>query len=371
MKRGLALLVLTACSSSAVVGPTTPSPDGKDAAIAAPVDGGTTSDAAVDEGGDASDGRVATCSAAEGICTGLLDPTQLGPGIAPVRSVGSGKDGRHAFCYPSDPATTTGRFLIHLVGTGADPAVDRDVLRRMCALGFVALSPMYVNDRDGRSTCGSAPDCYEGFRREIVEGGDFVAGVSVDLANSIEGRVSTALARLAGTEPGYAGFAAFRDAFATRDFSKVVLSGHSQGCGHALFLARAHEALRVVLLAGPSDRVASPADAPSDWIRSFASRTKTPPSRLYGFIGEDDGVIGYGNVSATWDAIGLPSDSCAHSSTGSGYSASCHRVVLPASGCSALDAHAMVGAETFDATCRPGAMGNRNTETWKLLFDAR
>ncbi len=369
------LLLVTACGTSEVVGANTQPPNGGDAALPPLVDVDVDVDAPADAGltedADAAALPLATCDATEGICTGLLDPTVLGVGIAPVRSVGSGKNGRHSFCYPSAPAKLAGKFLIHMVGTGADPQVDRDVLRRMCALGFVAISPMYVNDRDGRSTCGSAPECYEGFRKEIVEGGDFVAGVSVDTANSIEGRVSTALARLAGTEPAYARFGAFRAAFTARDLSDVVLSGHSQGAGHALFMAREHSALRVVLLAGPSDRVASPVDAPSDWIRTFPSATKTPASRLYGFIAADDGVIGYDKVTATWNELGMPSETCAHSNTGDGYSPPCHRVLVPASGCTALDAHAMVVSETFDAACRPGGLPNRNTETWKLLFGLR
>jgi hypothetical protein len=365
------LLLVTACHASEGVGPNAQPQNDGDAALPPRVDGGAPTDAGHLEDADAEALSLATCDASEGVCVGLLDPTSLGGGIAPVRAVGSGKDGRHSFCYPSDPAKVTGKFLIHVVGTGADPQVDRAVLLRMCALGFVGLSPMYVNDRDGRSTCGSAPECFEGFRKEIVVGGDFVTGVSVDTANSIEGRVSTALARLAETEPAYARFGAFRDAFMARELSDVVLSGHSQGAGHALFMAREHSALRVVLLAGPSDRVASPVDAPSDWIRAFASRTKTPPSRLYGFIAAEDGVIGYDNVTKTWSDLGLPSDSCSHSSTGEGYSSACHRVIVPASGCTALDAHAMVVAETFDAACRPGALPNRNTETWKLLFGLR
>lgn len=362
------LLLLTACGASEVVGAP---PEGGDAALPPQVDGGVSVDASLAEDAEASARPLATCDAEEGVCAGLLDPTMLGLGIAPVHSVGSGKDGRHSFCYPSDPAKLTGKFLIHVVGTGADPALDRAVLLRMCELGFVAISPMYVNDRDGRSTCGSAPECFEGFRKEIVEGGDFVSGVSVDTANSIEGRVSTALARLAGTEPAYARFGAFRAAFTARDLSDVVLSGHSQGAGHALYMAREHSALRVVLLAGPSDRVASPVDAPSDWIRAFPSATKTPAARLYGFIAAEDGVIGYDNVIKTWSDLGVPSESCTHSNTGDGYSPSCHRVLVPASGCSALDAHAMVVSETFDAACRPGGLPNRNTETWKFLFGLR
>ncbi len=376
-KDAIALLfLLNACSAGDTTVPSVP--DGATVPDAAALDAAV-GDSATD-GGTApleADARaegaipavsLATCSAADGICSGTLDPTQLGAGILAVRSATSGKDGRHYFCYPSAPGILNGKFVLHFVGTGSDPQVDLAVTRRMCALGFVALAPMYVNDKDARGTCGADSDCFDGYRREIVVGGDFIRGVSVDTANSIEGRISSALARLAVTEPTFAAFPALRDAFAIRDLSKVVLSGHSQGSGHALYLARDHAALRVVLLAGPSDRLPAPENAPSRWITEFAARTKTSPSKLYGFISEDDAIQGFDSVRDTWNVIGMGPESCVHSMSGSGYTAACRRVVLPSAGCSALAAHAVVVAENFDAACLSARPPNRNTATWTFLF---
>ena len=363
----VSLVVLAAWGSS----------EQKDASLPGPSPSEDASlDSSADDGGkveggatkDVATAPLATCVMAEGVCSGTLDPTSLGVGISAVRSSASNKDGRHYFCYPIDSSKVNGRFLVHVVGTGSDPQIDLAVTRRMCALGFVVLAPMYVNDKDGRSTCGADSDCFEGFRREIVQGSDAISGVTVDAANSIEGRVSSALAKLASTEPAYASFVAFRNAFAGRDFSKVVLSGHSQGSGHALYLAREYAAASVVLLAGPSDRLPPPANAPAKWIAGFSARTKTSPSKIYGFISEDDGIQGFSNVMDTWTVLGMSLDSCAHSTSGVGFSASCRRVVLPPAGCAALDAHSVVVAENFDAACRSGRPPNRNTATWKFLF---
>jgi dienelactone hydrolase len=368
--RPFALVAVIACGTASsappVAEPTPTTATDVDAAAEATPDGGAEAGQRMDAAPDGS--RLATCSPTEATCSGTLDPTELGVGITAVRSVTSNKDGRHYYCYPNDPRTVLGRFVLHIVGTGSDPQVDIAVSRRMCALGFVVLAPMYVNDKDARSVCGADAACFEGFRREIVQGGDSIPGVAVDVANSILNRVSTMAAKLSGTEPAYAQFTALRSAIASGDFSKIVLSGHSQGSGHALYLGREYAAERIVLLAGPSDRVPTPSNAVATWIAGFAVRSKTPSARLFGFVSEDDGIQGFDNIANTWDTLGMPAASCSHSSLGTGYSPACHRFVLPAAGCSSLDAHSVVVAENFDAACRSGRPPNRNTATWGALF---
>jgi hypothetical protein len=309
---------------------------------------------------------VATCVSADETCAGTLAPESLGAGIRAVPSKSSGKTGRHYFCYPSDAAKFNGRLLVHLVGTFSDPQVDFAVSRRACAAGFAVVSPMYENERDARSVCGADTSCFEGFRREIVSGGDKAPTITVDAANSILNRLGTLLDSIAATETSFLPFKAFATSVRAGDFSNVTFSGHSQGSGHALFLARNFAAERVVLLAGPSDFIYTPIRGPAEWIQTFGRQTKTPADKIYGFISEED-MVGFADVQQSWDAVGLGSARCPHVDTGP-YANTCRRVVIPAQGCTGFDAHIAVIAEYFSNTCKAGSPPHRNTDTWRFLF---
>ncbi|MBX3274265.1 MAG: hypothetical protein KF729_28620 [Sandaracinaceae bacterium] len=302
------------------------------------------------------------------VCSGVLDPSALGADIPPVPAgLVPGAPGRHFFCTSSDGAWN-GRLLVYLVGTYGDPASEHAVPVRACERGFAAIAPMYENRHLVRSVCGDDGPCYERFRAAIVDGAPGApVPLDVTAASSIRNRVATLLAHLA-SEPG-APFSTLRDALAAGDFSAVALAGHSQGAGHALYLARDEAAERVVMLAGPSDRLGdgTPTHAAAPWIAALAASPPRTALRL-AYIHDDDSFQRVPQVVDNWDLAGVPAERCAHASAG-GYPASCRRVHVDADRCGGLAAHLVPILAGWGARCAAGDL-HRNEPSWDFLLEA-
>jgi hypothetical protein len=320
-----------------------------------------------------------TCDAA-GVCSGTVDPALLDDATQPIPTGrdGNAVPGRHWFCRPEAGTPWNGRVVLHLVGTWSDPFDDHRFAEHACALGFAALVPMYDNRQPARETCGDDGDCYEAHRRAVVDGVDGAARatspVDVDGPNSIRGRVATLLAHLAAAanddDDDDDVWATIRDRLAAGDWRDVVLAGHSQGSGHALYLAREEVAERLVLLAGPSDRLGDgTADhAAVPWIDGMRTTPpRTPPSRIFGYLHEDDTLQVVPQVADNWAAIGVPDTTCRYVAAG-GYAPSCRRILIPAAGCPGLQAHTTVTIRRWGPLCLPGVGGNTNQATWTHLL---
>jgi hypothetical protein len=302
----------------------------------------------------------------QGVCEVMLNPASLGPGIEQVRSMG--QNGRHYACRPEAASSHNGRLLVHLVGTGSDPARDHRFVQLGCALGFAGVAPMYENADDARSVCGDGGQCYEAFHREVVAGGDHAPMVSVDAPNSVLLRLGSMLDALAPGDMGLPAWAGLRDAVAARNWTSVAVSGHSQGSGHALYLSRELRVERVVMLSGINDRIASgtPANAPAPWVAQFPAVAKTPASRALGFVHTDDSLAVVSQLFDNWDRIGLGA-ACDWASPG-GYAASCRRIVIMRPACSGPLAHSSTVFAQFGLGCVPGGSAYSNQATWRFLL---
>jgi hypothetical protein len=324
-------------------------------------------DAAV--GADAA-APVSSCEGA--VCSGAVDPVSLGPGIDPVvgTRAETGSPGAHWFCRPSELSAWNGKLVIHIVGTWSDPVADHRFPEHACGRGFAAIAPMYENRAPARETCGEDGPCYEAHRREIVDGEEGAPPpVDVDAASSLRNRIATLLDHLA--ERDGAPWPDIRDRLAADDWTQVALSGHSQGSGHALYLGREEAAERVVLLAGPSDRLGdrTPTSTAVPWIAAL--ETSPPRTRLVlGFIHDDDTIQVVSQVTDNWRSIGVPDVTCTHDSAG-GYAPSCRRVHIPTDACTGLAAHSTVVVRQWGPACALGAAGRSNAATWDFLLDAR
>jgi hypothetical protein len=319
-------------------------------------------------------GPEASCSVVNGrsLCEALYDPHQVDAEVDPVFD-GAGAVGRHYVCYPGDPSQWNGMLFVHFVGTGDNPVRTHDVAELACTLGFAAIEPMYKNSRDARSVCGGESACYEGMRREVLYGGDSAPDpIRVDAANSALHRLDSMILRVAARETRFPAWTTIRDHFIARDLTNVVVSGHSQGSGHALMLARDHEVARVVMLAGPSDRLASgkPEHAAVQWMSEWAAASKTPASRLFGYNHQDDWVLVYRQVVANYDLLGMGGARCPFSEAGD-YASECRRIVAAPAGCDSLDSHLTVTVHRFGSAkdaCQLDGTLRTNHPTWAYLL---
>jgi hypothetical protein len=354
------VLLLAGCSGSSAVS------DAKlvDAPPNATPDGATTPLTVSCAAPTATDGEI---------CTGTVDPTLLDAGIEVVLSgTTPAAPGQHWFCRPGNGVTWNGRVLLHLVGTYSDPAGDFRFAERACAQGYAAIEPMYKNRDSVRSTCANDPACYETFHQEIIYGTPVAAApIDVNAANSLLSRARSLATRLITGDAAFTGWSAIATSLKGNDWSKVALSGHSQGSGHALFLARDFNAERLIILAGPADRLndGQPNHAAVPWITAMATTPpKTPIANFYTFIHADDGIEVVAQVEGNWDSMGISANRCVFAN-GGGYPAACRRVFISADGCSDINAHTTVISRLWGANCALGAAAtNLSRATWKFLL---
>jgi hypothetical protein len=319
---------------------------------------------------------MAPCAPVYGqlVCATTLNPTELDAAIDVV-ATGSGQPGVHYVCYPGETSRWNGKLLVHFVGTNDNPGHSSGFAELACAMGFAAVAPMYKNSDQARLTCGPDPACYEAMRREILYGGDLAPDpIRVDAINSAIHRLDTIVMNVAAHESRFTPWLTIRNQIVARDFSNLVLSGHSQGSGHALLLARDHEVARVILLAGLSDRLYSGTarNAPVAWVTEWAAASKTPAAHLLGYNHEDDGVAVYRQVMANYDVLGVGSKDCAFNEAGD-YPADCRRVRVVAARCSSFNAHVVAALRRFGSVsdaCRLDSSLRSNQEVWRFLLTA-
>jgi hypothetical protein len=244
--------------------------------------------------------------------TALVEPSSTGVGITAETNT----DAYHRVVVPDG---ARGRPLVVVIGgTNSTPSGYDDFSAHAADLGYPVVNLRYPNAFTVASVCqqSEASDrCFANIRGEIVFGAGTPdptgavyssEGASVDAANSIVGRMIALLDHLAA-EDGYwnrylisdptSPYVATHRGPVRLDHKKLILTGHSQGGGHAAFWAMRAAVERVVMLGSPDD-TAHFGLAP--WIRDSSA---TPLDRYWGIRHQAEGQFGQ-NVPAAWNALG-------------------------------------------------------------------
>ncbi len=201
----------------------------------------------------------------------------------------------HVVINPEPSVTAAGRLFLMLPGTFAVPTTYEDVVRRAARRGYHAIGLTYPNEQAVGSLCpGSGPpECAGAVRREVITGADASSLVSVNAANSIDGRLSSLLIYLNANFPSE-GWGRYL-VNGSVDWSLVTAAGHSQGAGHAGFMAKLRDLNRVVMFSGPGDPGASWVDLPN----------VTPSARSFGFTHTNDNLAPLAVVRRSWEGLDL------------------------------------------------------------------
>lgn len=160
-------------------------------------------------------------------------------------------DEPHYVCAPEDPVLADGRLWVFLPGTGAKPSNYRLLTEHAAKAGLHAICLRYPNDESvNLQICPFDPDegCHGDVREEVVNGIDASRHVEVDAANSIVGRLTSLLAAMVLAHPDE-GWERFVYPEGVVAWDRIVISGHSQGAGHAAYIAYQHAVDHVVLFA--------------------------------------------------------------------------------------------------------------------------
>jgi arylformamidase len=198
-------------------------------------------------------------NAVTGVVFGFLDHAEdASPCIACREILPSSTDSRitdwdepHYVCAPEDLAAADGRLWVFLPGTGAKPSDYRLLTEHAAKAGLHAICLRYPNDESvNLQICPFDQDegCHGDVREEVVNGIDASRHVEVNAANSIVGRLKSLLAALVLAHPDE-GWERFVDPEGFVAWDRIVISGHSQGAGHAAYIAYQHAVDHVVLFA--------------------------------------------------------------------------------------------------------------------------
>jgi para-nitrobenzyl esterase len=201
------------------------------------------------------------------------------------------------------------QLFLFFPGTGGKPHMYQQIINTAADLGFHAIALNYPNDRavNGPTLCGGTNtdlDCYAKVRLEIKDGTDRTPLVTITRANSIENRLIKLLLYLHARFPNDGWGQYLEDDLSIR-WSSIVVSGHSQGGGHAGIIGRYHLVARVVMFAAMdyNARVGRPAN----WIAlPNSTPNATPPERFYGFSHQRDEGVNFAILSTQiWPAYGM------------------------------------------------------------------
>ena len=204
-----------------------------------------------------------------------IDPPQTDAAIESVH-------GPHLALY--DPAVPSNhRLLLYFVGTGVHTEDSLTMDRSFVRLGYHVIALDYDNTVVAASCVhSSSSSCFDSYRAAIVSGTPGSDKIRVDPANSILNRFEKLLAYLAKEDAG----GKWNEFFADEKpaWNHIVLAGHSQGSGHAAYIAKLYAVDKVLMFSGPQDYL-SDLDKPAPWE---SRPSATPPSRFYAFLNTND-----------------------------------------------------------------------------------
>lgn len=199
-------------------------------------------------------------------------------------------------------------LFVFFPGTGGIASNQQEINNTAADLGFHAVNLTYPNDEPVNGLCGGLNtdlNCYANVRLEIKDGTDRTPLVNVNRANSIENRLIKLLIYLRNQSPSD-DWGQFLIGDTAVNWSKTVVSGHSQGGGHAGIIGRYHAVARVVMFAAMDFNGRT--NSPANWI---AVPNSTPnasaPDKFWGFAHQRDEQVNFTLLSTrVWTAYEMP-----------------------------------------------------------------
>lgn len=204
-----------------------------------------------------------------------VDPESTGAGIKRTYS-------GHLVTLPATHKFN-GKLFITIPGTNSTAEGLQHIDSVAALAGYHVISLDYPNKRNTATLTGSADKLiFNKFRQELNFGTPVCDSIQIDTLNSIVNRITALVTYLAKNhvDEGWQKFLS-GDGLKWR---KVVLAGHSQGAGHAAYLAQHYKVHRIIMLSGPQDFL-SQFDMPAPWL---SSHSKTPAKRYYSLLHTND-----------------------------------------------------------------------------------
>ncbi|NOQ73794.1 MAG: hypothetical protein GQ574_17435 [Crocinitomix sp.] len=206
---------------------------------------------------------------------------------------------RHLIFYNNE--TNVNKLLLFFGGTYSNPETYETFCEHAAELGCHVISLSYPNNVAAASFKESDNiDAFDNFRDEMCFGNPVSDAVNVNELNSVVTRSTKLLQHLAAQYPTQNWGQYLIDGNAP-DWSKIMLGGHSQGSGHACYIAKTIVVNRVLMFSGPND-YSTHFEAPATWLSLSGV---TPVASQYAFLHANDEVVPYEYQLANIRAIGV------------------------------------------------------------------
>jgi hypothetical protein len=182
--------------------------------------------------------------------------------------------------YFNPAVKSRNKLVVFLPGTGGGGTKGPVLFSQAASdLGFHVISLTYPS-AIAASICqtDSDEDCFENFRQEIITGQDRSSLIDVNKANSIENRLQKLLVYL-GQNKAKEGWGRYLTNKNEIKWDDMILTGLSQGGGHAPLIAKYHRVSRVIMFSAPKDYDVKN-KRPAKWYGKGA----TPTSRFFSFV---------------------------------------------------------------------------------------
>lgn len=198
-----------------------------------------------------------------------------------------------------------GRLFLFLGGTGSSSSTGYNALRLFTAgLGIDFINLSYPN-AVATASLADDPDTlvFDAYRQEACFGTPVSDAVSIDSLNAIHARAVNLLQYLALTYPAQ-DWGQYLAGPGAPDWSRIIVGGHSQGSGHACYLAKHFAVERVLMFSGPNDYSDLHANA-ANWVGQAGL---TPVNRHYSYLSLYDEAVAYYKQLAVVERLGMLAD---------------------------------------------------------------
>jgi hypothetical protein len=238
-------------------------------------------------------------SIAPGLATAQVREHEIRPSAADPQI--KAFDEPHVALY-SAAAPTDAPLVLFMPGTSGSPSRALGLLRAIADRGRSVIGLEYDDEPAVVAVCtrDPDPDCSPNFRQMRIYGTGPSRAVTNTPGDSIEGRLASLLAKLARDYPEEGWGRYLTDG--KPDWSRIVVSGQSQGAGMAAFIAKAHKVARVVLFSSPWDYM-PPGQTLAPWI---SAPSATPPERWFGAYNRREKTAGL--LAESYRRLGIPAD---------------------------------------------------------------
>ncbi|MFT5822725.1 MAG: hypothetical protein ACI8ZM_003982 [Crocinitomix sp.] len=205
----------------------------------------------------------------------------------------------HLIFYNNE--TNVNKLLLLIGGSYSNPETYETFCKHAAKLGCHVISISYPNNVAAASLKES-DDLYafDNYRDELCFGNPVSDAVDVNELNSVVTRSTKLLMHLVAQYPAQNWGQYLIDGNAP-NWSKIMVAGHSQGSGHACYIAKTNVVNRVLMFSGPND-YSTHFEAPGNWLSNSGV---TPAASQYAFLHANDEVVPYEYQLANIRAIGV------------------------------------------------------------------